>query len=126
MRRSHAGVRSPLVVAAGVRPTSSSTNRPFPFAVNPHFKHAAGHEGAGFVVLYRRAKTQNDLPAAARLLARRAGRAGRYWVEHFDIVIVRERKQRARASAAYSARCAIVGDTKVAAGDFAPNNPSAL
>jgi Xaa-Pro dipeptidase len=41
-----------------------------------------------------------------------------YWVEHFDIAIIREPKQARAHLPAATARCAIVGDTNIAAGDL--------
>ena len=117
-----------LVVAAGVPPYQFLDDRPFPFAVNPHFKHwlPVTKAPGSWLVYTPGQKTKliylqphdywhvvPDAPAG-------------YWVEHFDIVIIREPKQARAHLPAAVARCAIIGDTNVAAGDFAPNNPSAV
>jgi len=117
-----------LVVAAGAPPYQFLDDRPFPFAVNPHFKHwLPVTKAPGSWLLY----TPGQKPKLIYLQPHDYWHvvpdapAG-YWVEHFDIVIVREPEQARAHLPAAKARCAIVGDTNVAAGDFAPNNPSAV
>jgi Xaa-Pro dipeptidase len=117
-----------LVVAAGVPPYQFLDDRPFPFAVNPHFKHwLPVTKAPGSWLVY----TPGQKPTLVYLQPHDYWHvvpdapAG-YWVEHFDIVIIREPKQARSHLPAAVARCAIIGDTNVAAGDFAPNNPSAV
>jgi len=117
-----------LVVAAGVAPYQFLDDRPFPFAVNPHFKHwLPVTKAPGSWLLY----TPGQKPKLIYLQPHDYWHvvpdapAG-YWVEHFDIAIVREPKQARAHLPAATARCAIVGDTNAAAGDLAPNNPAAV
>ena len=117
-----------LVIAAGVPPYEFLDDRPYPFAVNPHFKHwLPVTKAPGSWLLY----TPGQRPKLIYLQPHDYWHvvpdapAG-YWVEHFDIVIVREARQARAHLPAATARCAIVGDSNVAAGDFAPNNPSAV
>jgi len=117
-----------LVVAAGVPPYQFLDDRPFPFAVNPHFKHwLPVTKAPGSWLVY----TPGQKPKLIYLQPHDYWHvvpdapAG-YWVEHFDIVIIREPKQARSHLPAAVARCAIIGDTNIAAGDFAPNNPSAV
>ena len=117
-----------LVVAAGVPPYQFLDDRPFPFAVNPHFKHwLPVTKAPGSWLVY----TPGQKPRLIYLQPHDYWHvvpdapAG-YWVEHFDIVIIREPKQARSHLPAAVARCAIIGDTNIAAGDFAPNNPSAV
>jgi Xaa-Pro dipeptidase len=49
-----------------------------------------------------------------------------YWVEHFDIVIVRDAKEALAQLPASFARCAIIGEDIAAIGDAKPNNPVAV
>ena len=117
-----------LVVAAGVPPYQFLDDRLFPFAVNPHFKHwLPVTKAPGSWLVY----TPGQKPTLVYLQPHDYWHvvpdapAG-YWVEHFDVVIIREPKQARSHLPAAVARCAIIGDTNVAAGDFAPNNPSAV
>jgi Xaa-Pro dipeptidase len=49
-----------------------------------------------------------------------------YWVEHFDIAIIREAADAVQHLPKDPARCAIVGDDNAKVGPFAPDNPKAL
>jgi Xaa-Pro dipeptidase len=116
-----------LVVAAGVAPYEFLDDRAYPFAVNPHFKHwLPVTKAPGSWLLY----TPGQRPRLIYLQPHDYWHvvpdapAG-YWVEHFDIVVIREPMQ-ARAHLPAAARCAIIGETNVAIDDFAPNNPAAV
>ncbi|MFC0676982.1 Xaa-Pro dipeptidase [Lysobacter korlensis] len=49
-----------------------------------------------------------------------------YWVEHFDIVVIRTPEEAAQHLPADAARCAILGEPQSALGDYVPNNPPAV
>ncbi len=49
-----------------------------------------------------------------------------YWVEHFDIVIIREAADAVQHLPKDPSRCAIIGDDNAKVGPFAPDNPKAL
>ena len=77
--------------------------------------------------VYARIETETDLSAAARLLARRAGIAGRILGRAF-----RYRRSSAKPKEALAHfpkaldRCAIIGEDIAAVGDAKPNNPQAV
>lgn len=117
-----------LVVAAGVPPYEFLDDRPYPFAVNPHFKHWLPVTRApGSWLAY----TPGQKPKLIYLQPHDYWHvvpdapAG-YWVEHFDIVTIREPRQARAHLPAAAARCAIIGDTNAGIGDCAPNNPAAV
>ena len=49
-----------------------------------------------------------------------------YWVEHFDIVIIRTPEEALQHLPADASRCAILGEPQSTLGDYAPNNPAAV
>ena len=49
-----------------------------------------------------------------------------YWVEHFDITIIREPKEALALLPTDLARCAVVGEATSALDGLIPNNPPAL
>jgi Xaa-Pro dipeptidase len=117
-----------LVVAAGFPPYEFLDDRPFPYAVNPHFKHwLPVTKAPGSWLLYTPGRKPKliylqphdywhvvpDAPAG-------------YWVEHFDVVTIREPRQARAHLPAAAARCAIIGESNVAMDDFTPNNPAAV
>lgn len=117
-----------LVVAAGVLRDQFLDDRPYPFAVNPHFKHwLPVTKAPGSWIVY----TPGAKPKLVYLQPRDywhvvpEAPAG-YWVEHFDVAIVHE----AHAALAHLpkalSRCAIIGEDNAALGDAKPNNPDAV
>ena len=115
-----------LLIAAGVPRLQFLDDRPYPFAVNPHFKHWLPVTRApGSWIAY----TPGRKPKLVYLQPRDywhvvpEAPAG-YWVEHFDIVVVREPAD-ARAHLP-AARAAILGENDAALGEIVPNNPPAL
>ena len=120
--------RDHLVIAAGAPRYQFLDDRPYPFAVNPWFKHwvpvtkAPGSwlvytPGAKPKLIYLQPHDYwhvvPDAPAG-------------YWVEQFDIVIIREPKDAAAHLPKQPARSAIVGEDSAAVGAFSPDNPQAL
>jgi Xaa-Pro dipeptidase len=49
-----------------------------------------------------------------------------YWVDHFEVHVMREPDDARRFFPQAAARCAIVGEANAALGAYAPNNPAAL
>ena len=116
-----------LVIAAGAPHYEFLDDRPYPFAVNPHFKQwVPVTKAPGSWIVY----TPGEKPKLIYLQPHDywhvvpEAPAG-YWVEHFDITIVREPEQARGYLPAEAARCAIVGEANAAVGDAAPNNPPA-
>ncbi|MEO6687622.1 MAG: Xaa-Pro dipeptidase [Dokdonella sp.] len=114
-----------LVVAAGQSAMMFLDDRPYPFIANPHFKHwLPVTKAPGSWLVYTPGKKPKlvylqphdywhvmpEVPAG-------------YWVEHFDITIIRDAKE-ARAHLPNDAtRCAIIGEATAALDGFVPNNP---
>jgi Xaa-Pro dipeptidase len=49
-----------------------------------------------------------------------------YWVEHFDVVVVRTPEEALQHLPKSSTRCATLGEAQSALGDYTPNNPQAV
>ncbi|MBO9662168.1 Xaa-Pro dipeptidase [Dokdonella sp.] len=114
-----------LVIAAG-RPTLQFLDdRPYPFAVNPHFKHwLPVTKAPDSWIVY----TPGRKPKLIYLQPHDywhvvpESPAG-YWVEHFDIAIIREADEARALLPNDAARCAVIGEAHAALDGFAPNNP---
>jgi len=117
-----------LVVAAGTPRYQFQDDRPQPFAVNPHFKHwLPVTKAPGSWLLHtpgKRPKLVYLQPHDYWHVVPEAP-AG-YWVEHFDIAIIREAGEVSVHLPKDLSRCAIVGEDIAAAGMAVPNNPQAL
>lgn len=114
-----------LVIAAGQPHYQFLDDLPYPFQVNPHFKHwlpVTKAPGSWLVI------TPGQRPRLIYLQPRDywhvvpEAPAG-YWVEHFDIVIVREAREAAAHLPAQVARCAILGEDGAAVAEHRPNRP---
>ncbi|MBA8882207.1 Xaa-Pro dipeptidase [Dokdonella fugitiva] len=117
-----------LVIAAGQPAMQFLDDRPYPFAVNPHFKHwLPVTKAPGSWIVHtpgRKPKLVYLQPHDYWHVVPDAP-AG-YWVEHFDIVVIREAKE-ARAHLPNDvARCAVIGEAGAALDGFAPNNPQGV
>ena len=114
-----------LLIAAGVLRYEFLDDHPYPFAVNPHFKHwlpvtkvpgswiayTPGHKPK---LIYLQPRDYwNVVPEAP---------AG-YWVEHFDIVIIRTPDEALAHLPKALAHCAIIAEDNAALGAAQPNNP---
>jgi Xaa-Pro dipeptidase len=117
-----------LLVAAGTPRYQFLDDRPYPFAANPHFKHWLPlTKTPGSWLLY----TPGNKPKVIYLQPRDYWHvvpdapAG-YWVEHCDIVIIREPDEALAHFPKALARCAILGDDNAAIGEAKPNNPPAV
>ncbi len=117
-----------LVIAAGVLRYQFLDDRPYPFAVNPQFKHwLPVTKAPGSWIVHtpgRRPKLIYLQPRDYWHVVPEAP-AG-YWVEHFDIAIVHEAKEALAHLPTPFARCAIIGEDIAALGDAKPNNPQAV
>ena len=115
-----------LVVGAGQPPYEFLDDRPYPYAVNPHFKHwLPVTKAPGSWIVYTPGKRPKlvylqphdywhvvpDAPAG-------------YWVEHFDVVIIREAQDARAHLPSDAARCAIIAETGL--DGFVPNNPQGV
>ncbi len=117
-----------LVIAAGQPRYQFLDDMPYPFQVNPHFKHwlpVTKAPGSWIVV------TPGQRPKLIYLQPHDYWHvvpdvpAG-YWVEHFDIVIVREAREAAAHLPGQVERCAILGEDVAAVGAHVPNNPQGV
>ena len=117
-----------LVIASGWPVDQFLDDRPYPYAVNPHFKHwLPVTKAPGSWIVHtpgRRPKlvflqphdywhVVPDVPAG-------------YWVEHFDIVIIREPKEARAHLPNDPARCAVICEASAALDGFAANNPQGV
>ncbi len=120
--------RDHLVLAAGTPRYEFLDDKPYPFAVNPWFKHwVPVTKAPGSWLVY----TPGQKPKLVYLQPHDywhvvpEAPAG-YWVEHFDIAIIREAAEAVQHLPKDPARCAIVGDDIAKVGPFTPDNPKAL
>lgn len=114
-----------LVVAAGRLHYQFLDDRDYPFCVNPHFKHwlpVTKAPGSWIVHTPGQRPTLVFLQPHDYWHAVPETPAG-YWVEHFDIHIIRDANEARALLPANAARCAIIGEANVAMEGFAPNNP---
>ncbi|MBN8480465.1 MAG: Xaa-Pro dipeptidase [Xanthomonadales bacterium] len=117
-----------LVVASGQLHYQFLDDRDYPFCVNPQFKHwLPVTKAPGSWLVYTPGRRPQlvylqphdywhvvpDAPAG-------------YWVEHFDIVVIRTADEARAHLPADRARCAIIGEANAAVGDIVPNNPDAV
>ncbi len=120
--------RGHLVIAAGALRDQLFDDRPYPFAVNPWFKHwlPVLHAPGSWLV-----HTPGRRPKLVYLQPRDywhvvpEAPAG-YWVEHFDIVIIREPGEALAHLPKDPARCAVVAEDIAAVGAFKPDVPQTL
>ena len=117
-----------LVVAAGRPVGKFLDDQDYPFVVNPHFKHWLPLlDAPGSWLVY----TPGQRPKLVFLQPRDywhvvpAAPTG-YWVEHFDIAIVRKPIDALAELPPPSSRSAVIGDLGDALAELQPNNPSAV
>lgn len=117
-----------LLVAAGQSHFQFLDDRDYPFCVNPHFKHWLPVSRApGSWLIY----TPGQKPRLVFLQPHDywhvvpAAPAG-YWVDHFDIQIIREPAQARAHLPRDLERCAIIGEANAALDGVVPNNPSGV
>lgn len=117
-----------LVVPAGMAHYQFLDDRDYPFAVNPHFKHwlpITRAPGSWLVHTPGRRPRLIFLQPHDYWHVVPEAPAG-YWVDAFDITIIREPAQARALLPADPARCAIIGEPNAALEGFAPNNPRAV
>ena len=132
--RSHAGIAlerggfDHLVIAAGRPSFQFLDDRPYTYAVNPLFKHwLPVTKAPGSWIVH----TPGQKPKLVYLQPRDywhvvpEAPAG-YWVEYFDIRIIRDADEARDLLPKDPARCAIIGEANAAIGGFVPNNPPAV
>ena len=114
-----------LLIAAGTPRYQFQDDRPYPFAVNPHFKHwlpVTKAPGSWLV------HTPGQRPKLIYLQPHDywhvvpEAPAG-YWVEHFEIVIIRDAADAVAHLPKELVRCAVLGEDIAALGGLTPNNP---
>ncbi len=123
----HAGLDH-LVVAAGRLHYQFLDDRDYPFCVNPHFKHwLPVTKAPGSWIVH----TPGSKPKLIFLQPHDYWHAvpetpAGYWVEHFDIHIIRDARDARALLPADAARCAIIGEANAGLEGFAPNNAEAV
>ena len=117
-----------LVVPSGSLHYQLFDDRDYPYAVNPQFKAWVPlTRNPGSWLVY----TPGSKPKLVYLqpfdywhVVPQAPNG--YWVEHFDIVVVRTPEEALQHLPKASSRCAILGEAQSALGDYTPNNPQAV
>ncbi|HEY0333908.1 MAG TPA: Xaa-Pro dipeptidase [Stenotrophomonas sp.] len=117
-----------LVVPSGNLHYQLFDDRDYPFAINPQFKawlpltrlphswlvYTPGRRPQ--VIFHQPFDYWHVVPGAP----------GGWWVEHFDVHIIRKPEEARALLPAPGVRCAILGEASSALGDHAPNNPAAV
>jgi Xaa-Pro dipeptidase len=117
-----------LVVPSGSLHYQLFDDRDYPYAVNPQFKAWVPlTRNPGSWLVY----TPGSKPRLVYLqpfdywhVVPQAPNG--YWVEHFDIVVVRTPEEALQHLPKASARCAVLGEAQGVLGDYVPNNPKAV
>ena len=117
-----------LVVPSGNLHFHVFDDRDYPFATNPQFKAwvpLTRNPGSWIVATPgSRPKLVYLQPADYWHVVPEAPSG--WWVEHFDIVVIRTPEEALQHLPADASRCAILGEPQSALGDFVPNNPPAV
>ena len=117
-----------LVVPSGTLHYQLFDDRDYPYAVNPQFKawlpltrmpnswlvHTPGKRPQ--VIFYQPFDYWHVVPDAPN----------GWWVEHFDIHVIRKPEDALALLPGPVARCAILGEAQSTLGQYAPNNPDAV
>ncbi|MEH6419332.1 Xaa-Pro dipeptidase [Pseudomonas sp. CGJS7] len=114
-----------LVVPSGSLHYQVFDDRDYPYAVNPQFKAwvpLTRNPGSWLVA------TPGQKPKLIYLqpfdywhVVPQAPNG--WWVEHFDVIVIRKPEEALAHLPKDAARCAILGEPQSALGDFVPNNP---
>lgn len=117
-----------LLIPAGVLQPQFLDDRPYPFAVNPHFKHwLPVTKAPGSWLIY----SPGEKPRLIYLQPRDywhvvpEAPAG-FWVDHFDIVVAHTAAEVAQHLPKKLEHCAIIGEDNATLGEAKPNNPQAV
>ena len=117
-----------LLVPSGTRHYQVFDDRDYAFAVNPQFKawlpltrvpdswlvYTPGHRPK--VIFHQPFDYWHVVPDAP----------SGWWVEHFDIHIIRKPEEALALLPRPAGRCAILGEAQSTLGEYAPNNPEAV
>jgi Xaa-Pro dipeptidase len=117
-----------LVVPSGTLHYQVFDDRDYPYAVNPQFKawlpltrvpnswlvYTPGQRPK--VIFYQPFDYWHVVPDAP----------SGWWVEHFDIHVIRKPEEALALLPKPATRCAILGEPQSALGDYTPNNPEAV
>jgi Xaa-Pro dipeptidase len=117
-----------LLIPAGTLRYRFLDDSPYPFAVNPQFKAwlpVTKAPGSWLSITPGRRPRLIYLQPHDYWHVVPAAPSG-YWVEHFDIVVIREPHEVLAHLPTDLARCAIVGEEDWAVGEAKPNNPESL
>lgn len=117
-----------LVVPSGTLHYQVFDDRDYPYAVNPQFKAwlpLTRTPGSWLVFTPGRKPKLIYLQPFDYWHAVPQAPAG-YWVDQFDIVIIRKADEALQYLPADPARCAILGEPQSALGGFVPDNPAAV
>ncbi len=117
-----------LVVPSGTLHYQLFDDRDYPYAVNPQFKHwlpLTRNPGSWLVA------TPGEKPKLVYLQPRDYWHVvpeapSGWWVDHFDIAVIRKPEEALQHLPRNASRCAILGEAQSALGDygaFKPNNP---
>ncbi|MBF6022406.1 Xaa-Pro dipeptidase [Lysobacter niastensis] len=117
-----------LVVPSGTLHYQVFDDRDYPYAVNPQFKAwlpLTKAPGSWLVATPGQRPKLIFLQPFDYWHVVPSAPSG-YWVEHFDIVVIRRPEEALQHLPAHAGRCAILGEPQSALGAFAPNNPAAV
>lgn len=117
-----------LVVPSGTLHYHLFDDRDYPFATNPQFKAwvpLTRNPGSWLVVTPGQKPRLIYLQPFDYWHAVPEAPSG-YWVDHFDIVVIRKPDEALQHLPRDAARCAILGEPQSTLGAFVPNNPPAV
>ncbi|HET8554726.1 MAG TPA: Xaa-Pro dipeptidase [Rhodanobacteraceae bacterium] len=119
--------RDTLAIAAGRPAPKFLDDQDFPYAAHPHFKHWVPLTDApGSWIIYTPGEKPRLLFMQPQDFWHPVPEApSGYWVDHFDIVPVRNVEELADQLPKDPARCAIIGQAQDAVDRFVPDNPQA-
>ena len=120
--------RDHLVIASGTPRYQFLDDRPYPFAVSPWFKHwVPVTKAPGSWLAYTPGKKPKLIYLQPHDYWHVVPEApAGYWVEHFDITIIREPGEAAQHLPKDVARSAIVGEDNAAVGAYTHDNAGAV
>ncbi len=116
-----------LVVPSGTLHYQVFDDRDYPYAVNPHFKAwlpLVRNPGSWLVFTPGQKPRLVYLQPADYWHVVPEAPSG-YWVEYFDIQVIRDAGEATEHLPAHPSRCAILGEPQSALGEYVPNNPAA-
>lgn len=117
-----------LLIPAGTLHYQFLDDRDYPFCVNPHFKHwlPVTHAPGSWLVYSPGHKPKLIYLQPADYWHVVPEEPAGYWVEHFEIITIREPDEALAHLPKEMSRCAIIGEPQAALGNAVPNNPQAV